>query len=97
MKLPYLTTSGPPSDLENFARQRGAYASLPDPPGHVPFEQQVEQILDPLQVHTQSKEISQMIKPVYPDPLFYGHFVGTTQKQINNQKFQSVNEQLVWD
>lgn len=97
MRLPYLTTSGPPEDVENFARQRGVYGKLPDPPGNIPFNQQGEQILDFQQKHAEAPQVSQMKDPNYPNPLFYGHFVGTTTQQIHNQKFQSVNEQLVWD
>lgn len=97
VKLPYLTTSGPPEDIENFARQRGAYSGLPDPPGGIPFNIQGEQISEPYQAHASSKEITQMTTPDYPNPLFFGHFIGTNIQQINNQQFQSVNEQLVWD
>lgn len=97
MRLPYLTTSGPPEDIEKFARQRGSYAELPDPPGNIPFNMQAEPRPDPYQVHTAPKEMAQITNPTYPNPLFFGHFIGTTVQQINSQKFQSVNEQVVWD
>lgn len=97
IRLPYLTTSGPPEDLENFARQRGQYANLPNPPGTIPFGVQGEPISDRQQTHTSPTEMKQVVSPSYPNPLFYGHFIGTSVLQINTQPFQSVNEQLVWD
>ena len=93
----YLKTSGPPEDLEMFARRRGHYATIPDPPNGLPYMTQAQPIPDFQQKHVSPAEVNQAIAPSKPNPLVFGRFTGTSQVQRNTAQFQSVNEQFEWD
>lgn len=103
MAVPYLKTSGPPEDLEQFARVRGnGFPTLPTTPvPGVPFNTQAPpRNSQPDLISTTGLEVSQATRPVYPNPSIFlpPHFRGTTQRQGNQGTvYQGINEQLFRD
>ena len=98
----YQYTSGPPEDLEQFARVRGTgFPTLPDQVPGVPFHTQAQPRSNTLEdINIQPREVAQAVNATNPNPLFAlpAKFRGTTQRQINQgRRFQSVNEKLVFD
>jgi hypothetical protein len=102
MSVPYVKTSGPPEDLEQFARVRGrGFPVLPDPPTNAPFHTQAQPRMSQIDyLNISPVEVTQATNPTYPNPSIFlpPHFRGTTQRQGNQGLFyQGINEQLVRD
>ena len=95
--LPYVPCSGPPEDMEMFKRQRGQL-DVPLPiPGGLPVGQIAFPLPDPLQKHVSDSDVAQAINPQQPNPLFFGHFVGTNMQQAHVPGYLSTNESLNWE